>query len=495
LGVCWPFTLGLPYGQPVWWLQIAALALWYGSLMACTSQRQVLVHSAVLATVWLSATFWWLFISMHTYGGLAAPLAVLAVLALAGALGLFYVLVGWLVWRCRSLRAGWASLAFAAAWTLAELARGTWFTGFGWGAVGYAHAQGPLAVWAPWVGSYGLAGLAAWFAASLARLPHTTWLHRLCLAAMLGVGWLGLPLWSQSAGSLSVTLLQGNIAQDEKFESSSGVPLALDWYQNQLLRSQSDLVVAPETAIPLLPADLPAHYLERLQQHFTTGRSAALMGIPLGDLETGYTNSVIGLRPQDAAFWRYDKHHLVPFGEFIPPAFRWFTRMMHIPLGDFNRGAIGQAPFQWKGQNLAVHICYEDLFGEELAARFRQEAQAPTIFVNTSNIAWFGDSIAIAQHLQIARLRALEFERPFLRATNTGATVVLDHQGRITAALPRLTQGVLESRVEGRTGTTAYAWWVARWGLLPLWLLALAVLLLAWRRCQPHARMAHPTSP
>jgi apolipoprotein N-acyltransferase len=118
--------------------------------------------------------------------------------------------------------------------------------------------------------------------------------------------------------------------------------------------------------------------------------------------------------------WRYDKHHLVPFGEFIPPLFKWFTRMMNIPLGDFNRGAVGQDSFDWKGQRLAANICYEDLFGEELGVRFVDPALAPTIFVNVSNIGWFGDTVAIDQHLQISRMRALEFERPMVRATNTG---------------------------------------------------------------------------
>src|SRR5690606_25561008 len=169
--------------------------------------------------------------------------------------------------------------------------------------------------------------------------------------------------------------------------------------------------------------------------------------------------------------YRYDKHHLVPFGEFIPPFFRWFTQMMHIPLGDFARGGVGQPSLAWQGQRLAPNICYEDLFGEELAARFADPATAPTVLVNLSNIGWFGDSVAIDQHLSISRLRALEFERPMVRATNTGATAVIDHRGRVTHRLAGHTRGVLEAQVQGRTGAvTPYAWWAARAGLLPLWL-------------------------
>ena len=205
-----------------------------------------------------------------------------------------------------------------------------------------------------------------------------------------------------------------------------------------------------------------------------------LPGADLGDSEVGYTNSAAGISAATAALpygiYRYDKHHLVPFGEFIPYGFRWFTEMMNIPLGDFNRGPVGAASFAYRGERIGANICYEDLFGEELAARFADEASAPTMFANLSNIGWFGDTIAIAQHLEISRMRALEFQRPMLRATNTGATAVIDHTGRVTASLPRLTQGVLDAQVQGRTGLTPFAWWAARFGLWPLTLLALGIV-------------------
>jgi apolipoprotein N-acyltransferase len=155
--------------------------------------------------------------------------------------------------------------------------------------------------------------------------------------------------------------------------------------------------------------------------------------------------------------------------------------MMNIPLGDFNRGTVGQESFEWKGQRLAPNICYEDLFGEELGVRFLDPELAPTIFVNVSNIGWFGDSVAIDQHLQISRMRAMEFERPMIRATNTGATVVIDHTGRVSHSLPRHTRGVLDATVQGRTGITPYAWWVARFGLWPIWIVAIAIVLVATR--------------
>jgi apolipoprotein N-acyltransferase len=160
---------------------------------------------------------------------------------------------------------------------------------------------------------------------------------------------------------------------------------------------------------------------------------------------------------------------LVPFGEFVHPLFKWFLAIVNIPLSDFNSGSISQPSLIWQGQRIAPNICYEDLFGEDLAARFVDPSAAPTMLVNISNIAWFGNTIAIDQHLNISRMRSLEFERPMLRATNTGATAIIDHRGRVTQLLPRHTRGVLVGEVEGHKGITPYAWWAARFGLWPWW--------------------------
>ena len=172
----------------------------------------------------------------------------------------------------------------------------------------------------------------------------------------------------------------------------------------------------------------------------------------------------------------------MPFGEFIPRGFRWFTQLMNIPLGDFSRGPVGAPSFAFRGERIGANICYEDLFGEELAARFADAAAAPTMFANLSNIGWFGDTIAITQHLQISRLRTLEFQRPMLRATNTGATAAIDHRGRVIAELAPFTRGTLDATVQGRSGVTPFAWWAARAGLWPLLALAAAVVAgAAWR--------------
>ena len=155
-----------------------------------------------------------------------------------------------------------------------------------------------------------------------------------------------------------------------------------------------------------------------------------------------------------------------------------------MPLGSFQRGALAQPRLLFKGERLQPNICYEYLFGEELAASFIDPATSPTILVNMSNIAWFGDTVAIDQHRQISRMRAMELARPMLRATNTGSTAVIDAGGRVLQELPRQVRGVLHAKLAGNHAPpTFYAWWAARWGLWPLWVLALmAAPALMWRR-------------
>lgn len=559
--IAWPLAgwslPGTEQGQPSGWWQIASLAMLVLALQFATRVGQAVWRGWVFATVWLAGTFWWLFISLHTYGGMPAWMAVLAVLALAGLLSIYYaVVVGFLcAWAPVSRTA--QGLMFASLWTLAELARGHWFTGFPWGAGGYAHVD-LMAPWAPLVGVYGMGFIAAVLAYSLASIFSGVWrrfalwiqspvsrpasgargaapaarvqarllpglangwpsaLRSLALFILVGAlllslvgggeAWRGLgQRGTAAAGDLRVWLLQGNIAQDEKFVPGKGVAQALDWYPRQIAEAVQaartsttgpQLVVAPETAIPLLPGQLGPDFWQPLlgnlaQQPAGTGVSA-LVGLPLGSLEQGYTNSVWGvtsgsahrlqgqarLDAPDNGLFRYDKHHLVPFGEFIPPLFRWFTDLMNMPLGDFNRGALPQPAWAVAGQRVAPNICYEDLFGEELAASFRDPTAAPTVLVNLSNIAWFGDSIAIDQHLHISRLRAIELGRPMLRATNTGATAVIDHQGRVSQQLQRLTRDRLEATVQGRSGLTPYAQWTAHWGLAPMWMVCVVLVLL-----------------
>lgn len=487
-GLLHALSMATPWaGEPVGWLQILALGLLAWIIDRGVQPLRAAFLGWLFATAWLAGTFWWLFVSMHTYAGLAAWTAGLAVLALAAALALYY---GAACAVFAALAPGnrlWAACVFAALWLMAELARGTWFTGFGWGAAGYAHVE-LLGRSAKYFGVYGVAALAALIAHLLASCFRPLPMVRRLQCAGVAIAIAAAMAWSPgtfttAAPTLQVALLQGNVAQGEKFQPDTGIADSLRWYGDQLRGATASLVVAPETAIPVLRQQLPANFWDSLKQHFAVGAKAALIGMPLGNEATGYTNSVVGFKPDatfsiGAAHYRYDKVHLVPFGEFTPPFFRWFSSMMNIPLSDFQRGAIGQSSFEWRGQRLAPNICYEDLFGEELGARFGKSATAPNIFVNVSNVAWFGNTIAIDQHLNISRMRALEFERPFIRATNTGLTAIIDHNGRVTHALARHARGVLLGEVEGRNGVTPYAWWTSRFGLWPLWLLAILIIML-----------------
>jgi apolipoprotein N-acyltransferase len=406
---------------------------------------------------------------------------------------------------------------FVALWTLAELCRGQLLTGFPWGAGGYAHLQSSLAGYAPWLGVYGMGAIAAWVAmgvpvvvAGLMAGRTKAWRMLSLILLMVSVA---IPIglqnsgteFTQAAGKLKVRLLQGNIPQDEKFIPGQGVQLALTWYGEQLLANTEPLVVTPETAIPVLPQQLSAPYWQAIQNKYAppvaqgpwadqkpdplsaplpVGPQTALIGLPMGAAGVGYTNSALALGPDEVAY-RYDKLHLVPFGEFVPPFFQWFVRMMNMPLGDFAQDRPPAGVLKWQGQRLLPQICYEDLFGEEMARYFAKPEQAPTVFVNMSNLAWFDDTTAIAQHVAISRMRAMEFQRPVLRATNTGLTGLVDAKGEVKASLPNFTRGALVLEFEGREGLTPYAHWTSQWGLLPLWWLCIAIVLIfgvvSWR--------------
>jgi apolipoprotein N-acyltransferase len=468
-------TAGFVYTE-AWWLQLLCVALLAWRVSEVTPRRAA-VLGWFFGTAWLASGTWWLFISMHRYGGLPSWMAALAVLALAGVLSLYLAAACAAHARWRSGRLLPDSLLFAAVWLLAELARGVILTGFPWVAAAYAHVDGPLAGFAPWIGAYGIGFVAALLSAALAlafmKARHRVWTG-LAAAAVLVLAANVETAFTRPTGTLSVTLLQGNIPQEEKF-ASAHQGAALEWHVERMLEAKSDLVIAPETAVPFLPQQMPEGFWQSLRARFASGRTHALFGVPLGDDQAGYTNSAVGFAPGRDEY-RYDKHHLVPFGEFIPTGFRWFTRMMNIPLGDFNRGALNAPSFLVGPERIAPNICYEDLFGEELAARFADPATAPTIFANLSNIGWFGDTIAVDQHLNISRMRALELERPMLRATNTGATVIVDHRGKVIQSLRPYTRGVLEGTVQGREGLTPFAWWASRYSLGPLALVGMLIL-------------------
>jgi apolipoprotein N-acyltransferase len=351
------------------------------------------------------------------------------------------------------------------------------FTGFPWASSGYAHDTAPLGGFAPILGVYGIGVLVAVCASCLTMLTQRRKLPAIGLfAAILLAGW-GLKqiVWTHPSGQpITVRLLQGDIPQDEKF-SAEHLGDILVRYRDMLTAAKADLIAAPETAIPVFPFQLPPSYLQLLRDYAARTGSAYLFGIPLGDNPADYTNSVAGIGPQGQSY-RYSKHHLVPFGEFIPTGFRWFTNLLNIPLGDFSRGAKVQPAFPVKDQRVLPNVCYEDVFGEEIAQNLRDEASPATILLNVSNLAWYGESVAIPQHLQISRMRTLETGRPMLRATNNGATAIIDGRGNVQDRIPFYQQGTLTARVQGMAGSTPYI----RFGNLLFLLLGALLLAGAW---------------
>ena len=470
-----------------WPLQIAGLFLLVLALDGATPWRAARL-AWLFAFCWLASGMWWLFISLHRFGGLAAPLAAAAVALLAALLALYYAVSAALWARLRSTSAAFNAALFAACWLLAELARGIVFTGFPWIAGGYAHTDGPLAAWAPWIGVYGIGALAAWLAAATAL----AWQGRgrpvraallLALPTVLCTAGTALPAdFTRSTGKLDVTLLQSNIEQDLKFDPAH-IDRVLQWHQAALAAARGTLVLTPESSIPLPLNLLDAEVLTALRAPFARGERAALVGLFTGSDTAGYTNSVIALSatsdPSGNAFYSYGKRHLLPFGEIIPPGFGWFVRALNIPIGDQARGQ-STLPLAVAGQRVRPLICFEDLFGEDIAQSVVGDSAA-TVLANSTNLAWFGPLMVQDQHLQFSRMRALEFQRPIIRATNTGTTAVVDHLGAIAARLPPLIEGALETSVEGRIGATPYARWLAAWGLWPAMALALLIVAAAGR--------------
>ncbi|MBU3736449.1 MAG: apolipoprotein N-acyltransferase [Methylobacterium sp.] len=420
----------------------------------------------------------WIFVSLHDFGGMPAAGAMLATALLCAFLALFPGLACRLGARFSRTRL----LALPAAWTLSEWVLNWIFTGFPWLTLGYSQAPAsPLAGFAPVVGVFGVslctaacAALIAW----LAEVWQTPRLRRFGIGALLALWVAGSLLkqvaWSEPVGPpLSVSLLQGNIAQDMKWEASE-IDRTLRTYHDLAMQYPAQLIVMPETALPLLLHHVPEDYLRRLRQIATEQGGDLLLGVP--EQENGlYFNSMVSLGSAPSQIYR--KSHLVPFGEFIPfkSALGWIYRdWLHIPLADLAPGAAVQQPLRIAGQMVAVNICYEDVFGEEI---IRQLPEA-TLLVNASNDAWYGRSLAAHQHLQISQMRALESGRMMLRATNTGATAIIDPHGAVLAEAPHFTATALTGSARGYAGSTPFV----RFGNWPAITLAMLWLGLLWVR-------------
>ena len=435
----------------------------------------------------------WVYVSLSTFGGMPAPVAALATFLFCCVLALFPALAGALFVRFSPT--GWwqRCLVFAALWALTEWLRGWVLTGFPWLATGYSQVPpSPLAGFAPLLGVYGVSLLTALVAALICEVfrrwmsvepcPVSRWpLATLRWCPALPILLAGLLLaagdllrevrWTAPQGTpISVALLQGNVPQDlkwrpEKFNESLRI------YYRLAQENPAQLTVLPETALPAFLGQVPPEYLDELKKLAERQHGDMLLGIAINDGRQ-YSNSAISLG--QSAQQRYSKSHLVPFGEFVPPGFAWFLTMANIPMSDFTPGAKIQAPMSIAGLKVAVNICYEDAFGEEII-RALPEA---TLLVNLSNVAWFGDSLAPAQHLQIAQMRALESGRMMLRATNTGMTAIIGADGQVQDVLKPFTRAALRGEVQAYTGATPYV----RGGNLPVIVLALLLIAGFYRR-------------
>ncbi|WP_164878310.1 apolipoprotein N-acyltransferase [Pollutimonas thiosulfatoxidans] len=495
-------------------VQVFSLAILAFHVFRSTGLQQAAVAGFLFGLSNFGLGLYWLYISMHEYGGMFAPLAATAVLLLAAGLALFIAfacaLTRWLSAAHLTLHTDYRrqlliATTWASAWMLTEWLRGTMFTGFPWMNIGYAHVEGVLAGWAPLTGVYGVAWLAAFAAAAIALLACAKDTENDAKAA-IGVGLTilaglaGIALthvgWSRPLGEpMIIRLVQGNVPQSEKFDPQlvqQGIAtyMKLAALPPKEASGEPDLIVLPETVMPMFQDRIPPATWRQWLDIANARDASLIMGIPLHDAAGGndrYTNSAIGF---DAATplnelmtgqtaMRYDKQHLVPFGEFVPPGFRWFVDAMSIPLGDFDQGAARQPAFKIDDQMIAPDICYEDVFGEEIILSVRNsEEHGPgaSILVNMSNLGWFGDSWALRQHLQISRMRAIETARPMIRATNTGMTAAIGPDGAVRAAIEPMRLGVLDVEVQGMHGQTPYV----RLGNLPALVWALLFLLLGF---------------
>ena len=424
----------------------------------------------------------WVYVSMHRFGGMPAPLAAFATAAFCAFLALFPAAAGWLQARIPATPVMRVCLLVPAAWILFEWLRSWILSGFPWLSIGYAAVGWEVFDgYAALVGTFGLSfitlaiGGLLW---ALWSIPFARrWVIVGILVLILGAGEaLRHVRWSVPYGEpFTAALLQGNIEQSLKFDPAR-YQHTLETYAKLADASRARLIVFPETAIPRFLDDVEPMYLRRLLETARRNGGDMLLGLLTRRGRDEYYNSVVslGMAPPQA----YHKTHLVAFGEFVPPGFGWTLRMMQIPFSDFSRGATAQPLIEAAGQRIAVNICYEDVFGDEIARRLPEA----TLLVNVSNVAWFGDSLAPAQHLQMARMRALETARMHLAATNSGVTAAIDRDGHVVAQLPTFTEGRLEVEARGYTGVTPYVmlrdWPVVIFSLLVL----VAAVLLARRR-------------
>jgi len=438
------------------------------------------------AGLFLSGTYW-IYTAVHVFGKAPAWLALFLMAGLVAIMAAYYALIGYVLARLvpRPSLHRWL-LALPAAWVLMEWLRGWFLSGFPWLEVGYAHSDSPLVGFAP-LGGVHLVTLTSLFTAGamVAALRGTPRDRAVAIVAAVLVWTGGAALqgraWTAPAGEeITVAVVQGAVPQDLKWQDDHREETL------RLYRNMTDtvlgtrLIVWPEAALPVLAHEV-APYLAKLWEDAQGRGSDLMLGLLRYDADSGrYYNGLLALSGEQVG-WYY-KRRLVPFGEFFPvPAFvRSWMRLMSLAYVDMTAGDDDQPAVDAAGEKVGVTICYEDAYGSEQLAVLREA----TLLVNVTNNAWFGDSTAPHQQLQMARFRALEAGRFLVRATSNGITAIISPDGTVVARAAQFVPAVLQGAVRPFSGLTPYAR-TGNWPVLALCsgLLALAIV----RRRRPPA--------
>lgn len=479
LGALLAVVAELAYGG---WLQIPLLSIvwWRLNLESKSTLKSFLSFGLIFGLGYFVIALWWLYISLHDVGGINSLFSCMAVFLLSAYVALYFSTATLAIRLFKISR--FQGLLLAASWVVMEFLRGYIFTGFPW--MGFAEAQfnGPFAPVAPFFGGLACTFLVIWTSWEITQVRKQAISSVLSIICVLSIVQLAsLVSFTKPTGEpINVRLIQGNFEQRLKFDPSA-INEQIHFYTAEIKKSAADLIIIPETAFPWPQNNLPVGLMNYLQDYSNTSSSNLLLGligeVP-GDKSMQYSNRATGLSPNTAPY-NYDKTHLVPFGEFIPPGFHWFVSAFHVPMSDFARGSLDQSPFKIVRKDqadtyAAITICYEDVFGGELASRIKNSDQPVNLLINMTNLAWFGKSQASTQQLRLSQLRSLESGLPALRATNTGITAVLGADGRVLANLPEFTQSTLVTQVQGYSGKTPFV----IWGNLPI--LSISCLLLIW---------------
>lgn len=405
----------------------------------------------------------WVYVAIHVFGQTAAPLAALLTLLFVAFMALFPAALGALAAYLRD-RTGLRSAPglllvglFPALWLLVEWVRGWFLTGFPWLQLGYGLIDAPLAGLAPWFGVYGVTWAAAlsggllayaWQARARGRWRALAGLVLLWSAAALA----GLPDWGRPSGApLSVAVVQGNVPQQTKWEPAELITRVERYAGLTRAHLGAELIVWPENSVTAFHHQVAEDFLEPLGREVRAHGGSLVLGLPVLDADGRRYYASLAAIGEQTSF--YHKRHLVPFGEYVPleSVLRGLIAFFDLPMSGFSRGA--ELPLlSAAGQTLGVSICYEDAFGEELRAALPQA----TLLVNGSNNAWYGDSLAPHQHLQISRMRSLETARETVRATTNGISALIDARGRLVATSPQFQTYVLTGTVQPRAGATPY---------------------------------------